>query len=134
VHVDISAANLNDHKLLQDMVDGIRPIRQPVGRPRKRPAKPHGDKGYAYPGCRKLLHERNIIARIARPGIESSKHLGRHRYVIERCLEWTTRFRRLIRRYERKASHYLGFLRLACALICYRRADRLNLLSSNNPN
>jgi transposase len=63
----------------------------------------------------------------ARPGIEPSKHLGRHRYVIERRLEWTTRFRRLIRRYEREASHYLGFLRLACALICFRRADRLNL-------
>jgi hypothetical protein len=52
LHVDISAANLNDHKLLQDMVDGIRPIRQAAGRPRKRPAKLHGDKGYAYPGCR----------------------------------------------------------------------------------
>jgi hypothetical protein len=38
------------------------------------------------------------------------------------------------RRYERTASHYLGFLRLACALICYRRADRLNLLTSNDPN
>ncbi len=129
----MSAANLNDHKLLEDMVDGIRPIRQSVGRPRKRPAKLHGDKGYAYPGCRELLRERNIIARIARPGIESSKRLGRHRYVIERCLEWTTRFRRLVRRYERTASHFLGFLRLACALICYRRAARLNLLTSNNP-
>jgi IS5 family transposase len=134
VHVDISAANLNDHKMLQDMVDGIRPIRQPAGRPRKRPAKLHADKGYAYPGCRELLRERNIVPRIARPGIESSKHLGRHRYVIERCLEWTTRFRRLVRRYERNASHFLGFLRLACALICFRRATRLNLLTSNNPN
>jgi IS5 family transposase len=78
VHVDISAANLNDHKMLQDMVDGIRPIRQPTGRPRRRPAKLHGDKGYAYPGCRELLRKRNIVPRIARPGIESSKHLGRH--------------------------------------------------------
>jgi DDE family transposase len=106
MHVDICAANLNDHKMLQDMVDGIQPIRQPAGRPRKRPAKLHADKGYAYPGCRELLRERNIIARIARPGIESSRRLGRHRYVIERCLEWTTRFRRLVRRYERKASHF----------------------------
>jgi transposase len=132
--VDISAANLNDHRMLKEMVDGIQPIRRPVGRPRKRPGKLHGDKGYDYPECRQLLRERNIIPRIARNGIESSTRLGRYRYVIERCLEWTTRFRRLVRRYEREASHYLGFLRLACALICYRRAVRLNLLTSSNAN
>jgi hypothetical protein len=42
--------------------------------------------------------QRNITPRIARKGIESSTRLGQHRYVIERCLEWTTRFRRLVRR------------------------------------
>ena len=116
------------------MVDGLRPVRQAVGRPRRRPIKLHGDKGYDYPECRELLRKRNIVARIARKGIESWKRLGRRRYVVERCLEWTIRFRRLVRRYERKASHFLGFLRLACALICYRRAVRRNLLNSNNPN
>ena len=114
------------------MVDGVSPVRQPVGRPRKRPAKLHGDKGDDYPICRQALRERSIIPRIARTAIESSTRLGRHRYVIERCLEWVTRFRRLVRRYERKASHFLGFLRLACAIICYRRAVRLNLLTSND--
>ena len=64
--MDISAANLNDHRMLEDMVDGISPVRQPVGRPRKRPYKLHGDKGYEYPECRELLPERNIVARIAR--------------------------------------------------------------------
>jgi hypothetical protein len=32
-----------------------------------------------------------------------------------------------------QASHFTGFPRLACALICYRRAACLNLLTSNNP-
>ena len=136
--MDISAANLNDHLMFQDMLDGLHPVRRRFGRPRKRPVKLHGDKGYDYPDCRELPRAaascRTIVARIARKGIESSTRLGRHRYVIERCLEWTTRFRRLVRRYEREASHYLGFLRLACALICYRRADRLHLLTSSNPN
>jgi transposase len=131
--VVVSAANVNDHCVLQDVVDGVHPIRQPVGRPRKRPGKLHGDKGYDYRSCRTMLARRRIKARIARKGIESSTRLGRHRYVIERCLEWVTRFRRLVRRYERKASHFTGFLRLACALICYRRAVRLNLMTSNNP-
>ena len=131
--MDISAANLNDHLMFQDMLDGLAPVRQPVGRPRKRPLKLHGDKGYDYPICRELCRARNIIARIARKGVESSTRLGQHRYVIERCLEWITRFRRLVRRYEKLDSHFLGFLRLACAVICYRRAVRLNPLNSNNP-
>jgi transposase len=133
LHAEVSAANVNDHRLLEDVVDGVPPVRQPIGRPRKRPGKLHADKGYDYPACRNLLARRGITARIARKGIESSTRLGRHRYVIERCLEWVTRFRRLARRYERKASHFTGFLRLACALICYRRAAQLNLLTSNNP-
>lgn len=133
LHVEVSAANVNDHTMLAQMVDGIAAVRQPVGRPRRRPAKLHGDKGYDYRTCRHTLARRGILARIARKGIESSTRLGRYRYVIERCLEWVTRFRRLARRYEHKSSHYLGFLHLACALICYRRAARLNLLPSNNP-
>jgi transposase len=103
----------------------------PVGRPRRRPAKLHGDKGYDYPACRRLLRARRITPRIARRGIESSTRLGRHRYVIERTLEWISRFRRLQRRYERKASHFLAFLQLACAMVCYRRVGTLNLLHRN---
>jgi hypothetical protein len=101
--------------------------------PRRWPGKLHGDKRDDYRFCRELVRRRGMIARIARKGIESSTHLGQHRYVIERCLEWVSRFRRLARRYDRKASHFIGFLRSACALICYRRAVRLNLLTSNNP-
>jgi transposase len=133
LHAEVSAANVNDHRLLEDVVDAITPVRQPVGRPRKRPGKLHGDKGYDYRSCRQALARRRIKARIARKNIESSTRLGRHRYVIERSLEWVTRFRRLARRYERKASHFLGFLRLACAIICFRRALRLNLLTTTDP-
>jgi transposase len=129
----VSAANVNDHTMLEDVLDAVPAVRQPLGRPRKRPGKLHADKGYDYRSCRTTLARRRIKARIARKGIESATRLGRHRYVIERCLEWVTRFRRLARRYERTASHFTGFLSLACALICYRRAERLNLLTSNNP-
>jgi hypothetical protein len=40
----------------------------------------------------------------------------------------------VVRRHEHEASRFLGLLRLACASICYRLADRLNLLNSDNPN
>lgn len=133
VAVVISAANRNDHQELETVVDAVRPVTGPLGRPRRRPHKLHADKGYDYSTCRNALRRRGIIARIARRGIESTKRLGRHRYVIERTLEWVSRFRRLARRYERKATHFTAFARLACAVICYRRAVKLALLIHNNP-
>jgi hypothetical protein len=83
--------------LLEPMVDAVPPVKGPrgrPGRPRKRPAKLHGDKGYDYPRCRWALRRRGIKPRIARRGIESSQRLGRHRYVVERSLAWLAGYRR----------------------------------------
>jgi IS5 family transposase len=62
-----------------DAVPAVRGLRGQPGRPRKRPAKLHLDKGYDYPRCRRVLRRRGITPRIARRGIESSQRLGRHR-------------------------------------------------------
>jgi hypothetical protein len=35
-----------------------------------------------------------------------------------------TRYRRLVRRYDRTPRSFGGFLALACALICYRRPTK----------
>jgi hypothetical protein len=58
--------------------------------------------------------------RIFRRGIEPSDRLGRHRYVVERSLAWLVGYRRLQVRYERRGDILLGFLHLACALICLK--------------
>ena len=94
------------------------------GRPRKRPAKLHGDNGYDYPRCRRALRRRGITPRIARRGIESSERLGCHRYVVERSLAWLVGCRWLQVRYERHADILLGFVSLACALICLNLLNR----------
>jgi IS5 family transposase len=119
--VALSAANTHDSMLLEQVIDAVPAVKGPrgrPGRPRKRPAKLHGDKGYDYPRCRKALRRRGITPRIARRGIESNQRLGRHRYVAERSLAWLVGYRRLQVRYERRADVLLGFLSLACALIC----------------
>lgn len=67
------------------------------------------------------LRTRHIVTRIARRGIESSHRLGRHRWTVERTVAWPAGCRRLHRRYERKADHFLAFAGIAAALICYRR-------------
>ncbi|MEU7599545.1 transposase, partial [Streptomyces sp. NPDC041003] len=51
----------------------------------------------------------------------ASQRLGRHRWTIERTMAWLAGCRRLHRRYERKAEHFLAFTSIACTLICYRR-------------
>ncbi len=64
-------------------MDAIEPIKRPGrGRPRKRPAKLHADKGYDFPRCREALRKRGIKGRIARRGKDTSERLGRHRWVV----------------------------------------------------
>ena len=110
--------------MLEPVLDAVPPIRQCAGRPRKRPAKLHTDKGYDYRRCRRACRRRGITPRIARRGIESGERLGRHRWVIERTLAWFARFRRLAVRYERRADIFEAFHHLAAALICLRFAER----------
>lgn len=117
--IRLSAANVNDGRMLEATVDAVAPIRQRRGRPRRRPDKLHADKAYDSRGCRRALRARGIMPRIARKGVESSERLGRHRWVVERTLAWLSRFRRLTIRYERRADIHLAFLELGCALICW---------------
>jgi transposase len=120
--VIISSANVHDCKKALHAIDAIEPIRSGRwGRPRMRPKKLHADKGYDYRFLREALIQRNIEPRIARHGVESSNHLGRHHWVVERTLSWLNRFRRLKVRYERRADIHLAFLQLGCALICLRQ-------------
>ena len=119
--VGLSAANTHDSQLLEQLVDAIPAIIGPrgrPGRPRRRPAKLHADKGYDYPTCRRALRRRGISPRIARRGVESSQRLGRHRWKVERSLAWLLTNRRLTVRYERRADILQAFLHLACALLC----------------
>lgn len=121
--VALSAANVHDSRLLEAVIDAIPEIVRPRGqrgRPRRRPGKLYADKGYDYPRCRRALRARGIVPRIARRGIESSERLGRSRWVVERSLAWLLGCRRLGIRYERRPDLLLGFLHLACALICLR--------------
>jgi IS5 family transposase len=101
----------------------------PVAAPGIVPAGPRApalqaDKGYDHRRCRRECRARNITPRIARRGIESSEHLGRHRWIVERTLAWLARFRRLTIRYERRVDLHLAFTTLACVPICGAQLSR----------
>ena len=121
--VMLSAANVHDSMLLEDLIDAIEPIKRPRGRPRKRPEKLHADKANDDKKCARVLRKRGIKRRIARKGVQSSEKLGRHRWIVERTLAWIAKYRRLATRYERRDDIHEAFLSRGCSLIC------LNFLS-----
>jgi transposase len=124
--VRTSPANLHDSKMFETMLDAIPPISDGRrGHPRRRPEKVHADKGYDYPRCRRACAVRRIKHRIARIGIESKQHLGRHRWVVERTFARLTQYRRLSVRYERRADIHRALLTFGCALICWKRLSTL---------
>jgi transposase len=116
--VMLTAANVHDWTVFEELIDAIEPIKRPRGRPRKPPKKLHADKAYDDKKCKEALRKRSIKSRIARKGIESSKKLGRHRWIVERTLAWLAKYRRLTIRYERRDDIHEAFLHLGCSLIC----------------
>jgi IS5 family transposase len=118
--VDLTAANVNDVGHLLPLLDAVPPIRGRVGRPVRRPKKLHADKGYASRTNRRALSLRGISPRIARPGMETSQKLGRHRWRVEQRLAHLHSYRHLRIRDDRRDDIHLAFLRLACALMTFR--------------
>lgn len=122
----LSGANVHDGQRLEATLDAVAPIKTPGrGRPRRRPKKLHADKAYDARHCRQACRRRGITPRIARRGIESSKGLGRHRWVVERTFAWLSRYRRLRVRDERRADIHEAFLKLGCAMILLNHLQKI---------
>jgi transposase len=122
--VRLSAANIHDSRLFEAMIDAVPPIRHGTGRPQRRPAKLHADKGDDFPHGRRAPRRRAIQPCIARRGVDRSERLGRHRRGVERTLAWFSRFRRLTIRCERRADIFQAFHPLVAALISRRFIQR----------
>ena len=122
--IETTAANVHEVTQAERMVDAIPAVAGRCGRPRCRPTKLHADKAYASAAFRRQLRQRRIMPRIARRGIESKERLGRQRWVVERTFAWLNQYRRLRIRYERRQDIHDAFLRLGCALVCWKQIQR----------
>lgn len=83
------------------------------------------DKGYDYDDVRSALslagYRSHILGRgHERVAVELPGYRAR-RWVVEGAHSWLNRFRRVLVRWEKKASNYVGMLHLACAVIMWRR-------------
>ena len=92
------------------------------GRPRIRPDRVAGDKGYSSPAVRRYLKERRIGAVIPTKADEVSdpafdREAYPERNVVERLINRLKRFRRVATRYEKRAASYRAMVTLAAILL-----------------
>ncbi len=99
----------------------IPPVRGRRGRPRRRPDSLYADRGYDYDTYRKQVRALGITQVIARRGDEHGSRPGVHRWVVEQGFALLHWFRRLRIRREIHDDIHEAFLRLACAVVCFRR-------------
>lgn len=113
-------ANAHDSPQTLPLVDAIPAVAGRVGRPRRRPDALFADRGFHNRHHRRSLARRSIHAFIAPKHTGHGSGLGRHRWVVERTFSWLHQFRRLRMRFDRTAAIHEAFLRLGCAVICFR--------------
>jgi len=92
------------------------------GRPRIRPERVAGDKGYSSPTIRRYLKERRIGAVIPTradevPDPTFDREAYRERNVVERLINRLKQFRRVATRYEKRAANYFAMLAFATILL-----------------
>lgn len=126
--VVIAGANVHDTKLLAATLDAI-VVERPVPS-EQAPQHLCLDKAYDNPTGKAAVAAHEYVPHIRRIGEEKLAEDGQTRYparrwVVERTLAWLSKCRAILVRYDKKASNYLGLLKLACALIWYRRSVRL---------
>jgi putative transposase len=124
--VVVAPANRPDNQLLRETIEAV-----VLERPEPEPDFEQHlclDKAYdndaGYLACIDHGYTPHIAA-IRDEAPPKPKRYPARRWVVERTIAWLNHCRSLLIRWEKKAENYLGFLQLACALLWYRRYDRL---------
>ena len=115
--VTVTAGQRHESTQFEAVMGRVR-VPRPKGRPRCRPRKLAGDKGYSYRRVRRYLRRRGIKAVIPTrkdqrriPSFEKATY--RRRNVVERCIGWLKESRRLATRFEKLAENFLAMVKLA---------------------
>jgi putative transposase len=125
--VVIAGANVVEQKLLKGTIGGI-----VVERPDPDEGEQNLclDKGYDNPRSREAAAEGGYVPHIREIGEEKKacdRSVGHkpRRWVVERTFAWLSKCRGILVRYEKKDDTYLGLIRMACALLWFRRLHRM---------
>ena len=122
----ISGGERHESRYVQALLDAGSVRRTARGRPRRRPDRLVGDRGYSYHTVRRLLARRHIRAVIPRrrdQHPDDRRHAVfdrvayRERNRIERLVNRLKQYRRVATRYDKRAVHYLAMVTLAAVLM-----------------
>lgn len=131
IAVVVAGANVHDSMILQDTLEAVV----------IEPPNPHTaltqqlclDKAYSGAPCDATAKVFGYVPHVRQIGEEKLDRRGRkrhpaRRWVVERTHAWLSKCRAILVRYAKKSSNYLGQIKLACALLWFRRWDRLSQL------
>jgi putative transposase len=124
--VVVAGANVPDAHLLEATIEAV-----VLERPEPEPDFPQHlclDKGYDNPAGWGACIDHDYQPHIALIRDERPARPQRHkprRWVVERTLAWLSKCRAILIRWDKHAANYLGLLKLACALLWFRRYHRL---------
>jgi len=126
----LHSASPSEVKLVEATLATIRVGRRhQAGRPRQKPLRLIGDRGYDSDPLRQQLAQRDIELitphrkNRRKPPTQDGRALRRYkrRWTVERTFAWLGNFRRLVVRYDRSLTIYQAFFHIACFMIVLRR-------------
>jgi transposase len=100
----VTGAHRHDVPQLLPLLEAIPPVRGKRGRPRRRPRRVQGERGYDAAPHRQARRAWGITPVLAQRGTDHGRGLGLSRWVVERTLAWLPQWRRLRVRDERRAD------------------------------
>jgi transposase len=120
--IEATPGQAHESTQFETLMQAVR-ITQPLGRPRSRPKRVAGDKGYSFDRIRAWLRRHAIGAVIPQRSNEATRHRGRplefdreayrRRSVIECCVGWLKECRRIATRFEKLALNFLAMAKVA---------------------
>jgi transposase len=117
----LTAGQRHEQTMFEPLMEAGRIHRVHGGRPRQRPKRVAGDKGYSSRRTRQYLQSKGIGAVIPHKRNERRGRFDRAAYRernrVERTINRLKHFRRVATRYEKRAVHYLAMVLIAVILL-----------------
>ena len=118
----LTAGERHEQFALDALMDKGAVPRPARGRPRLRPRRTAGDRGYSSPPARRRLRQRRIKPVIPtrkdqprQPDFDKAADRERNR--VERLINRLKQYRRIATRYEKRAANYLAMVTLGMTML-----------------